>query len=49
MIRPITSNYINNLKTPNEQNSGPDEFTGEAYQTLKEKISTYPSQTIFRN
>ena len=39
---------VNNLKTPNEQNPEQDEFTGEVYQTFKEKINTYPSQTIFK-
>ena len=28
---------VNNLKTPNEQNPEQDEFTGEVYQTFKEK------------
>ena len=37
---------VNNLKTPDEQNPESDEFTGEVYETFKERINTYPSQTI---
>ena len=45
MNKPITSNKIESLiiilKTPLNESSGPDGFTGEFWQTLKEELITF--------
>ena len=39
MERPITSNEIKSvIKNPKKQSSGPDDITGEFFQTFKEEL-----------
>ena len=44
--RPITSNEIESITKilPTKKSSEPDNFTGECYQTFKEKLMLIPSR-----
>ena len=51
MNRPITSNEIETmiLKLPTNKSPEPAGFIGEFYQTFREDLNTYPSETIPKN
>ena len=49
MSKPITSTEIEtDFKTSNKS-PGPDDFTGEFYQTFRDELKIYPSDTIPEN
>ena len=53
--KPITSTeieaMIKNIRPtpPKKKSPGPDGFTGEFYQTFREKVNAYPPKTLSKN
>ena len=51
MNRPMTSNEMETVikNLPTNKCPGPDGFTGEFYETFRDRANTHPSQTLPKN